>query len=363
MDRLLKIGSSVLFLLLFIQIIRCEMKKNLPEFGVEISAPDNKYRITPIYDTIKTLEGVAAGLPYGSSSGRWGDSGKTWTKQHGTPVGADIVYYSRYEDVFYRLNVDFPIDTIKDYMERAYARIDDANGETEEYKRLGRDHKSSNGKSYESFSDLVFGFAPKGMVVVWLNFGITRIELGRYQAEILTDRAVIEKTKQKYLTKYRLSSDRYDEAAKEYFLEDASPAKWDNYRFRYHWCPIISSENPDLKLIGFQSSCYNGEIECMLRPWINHPVYKERAVPFEINIVWMTGKKDEEKKQAFLYFNWQKVNEVFQSSGDRIDMQIKISKENTVELMLNGRPFAADSIRVFDWSPSMLSGRMYKNVK
>jgi len=339
------------------------MKKNLPEFGVEISAPDNKYRITPIYDTIKTLEGVQAGLPYGSSSGRWGDSGSTWTAQHGTPIGADITYYSRYENIFYRLNVDFPPDTIKDYMERAYARLDDLNGETQEYKRLGRGHESNSGKSYDSFSKLVFGFAPKGMVVVWLNFGITRIELGRYQAQTLTDIAVIEKTKKKYLSTYRLSTERYDQAAKEYFLEDASPEKWDHYRSRYNWRPVLSSENPKLELINIETEYYNGEKEVMLRPWVVDPVYKQRAVPSEINVVWLTSKKEEDKKQAFIYFNWEKVNKAFKKSGDKIDLKFKISKENNIEIMLNEQPFQADSVRVFDWSESMRFGTMYKNVK
>ncbi len=38
MDRLAKIATSILFLLLFVQIIQCQMKKKLPEFGVEICA-------------------------------------------------------------------------------------------------------------------------------------------------------------------------------------------------------------------------------------------------------------------------------------------------------------------------------------
>jgi len=339
------------------------MKKNLPEFGVEISSPATKYRIEPIYDTIKTLEGVPAGLPYGGSSGQWGDSGSTWTAQRGTPIGADITYYSGYEDVFYRLNVDFPIDTIKDYMERAYARIDDENGETEEYKRLGRGHKSSSGNSYDSFSDLVFGFAPKGMVVVWLNFGITRIELGRYQAKLITDYAILQKINKKHLAKYGITPERFEEEKIELKIPDANPEKWDNYRSRYHWRPAVITENPKTEFIQIQTSFYNGEIECILRPWVIDPAYKERAVPSEINVVWMTGKKDEDKKQAYLYFNWEKVNEVFKKSGGKIDVQIKISKENNVELMLNGLPFEAESIRVFDWSPSMLSGMMYKNIK
>ena len=58
----------------------------VPEFYVEISHPDNKYQVTP-KDYILTLEGTPIGLPYGSSSGRWADSGKMWTEQLGTPRG------------------------------------------------------------------------------------------------------------------------------------------------------------------------------------------------------------------------------------------------------------------------------------
>ena len=76
-------------------------------FHVEISQPENRYEVTPIFDNIRTLEGLKAGLPYGSSSGSWGDSRSVWTEQYGTPIGAEITYYSRYEDVYYHLNVDF----------------------------------------------------------------------------------------------------------------------------------------------------------------------------------------------------------------------------------------------------------------
>jgi hypothetical protein len=363
MDNLKKITiASILCIVLFTQLTQCQMIQSLPEFHVQICAPDNKYEITPIYDTIKTLEGVPAGLPYGSSSGGWGDSGKSWTAQKGTPIGADITYYSRYENVFYRLNVDFPIETVKDYMERAYSNGDDQNDDTQQYKRLGRGHESGGGEYFDSFSTLVFGFAPKGMVVVWLNFGLTRVELGRYQAQVITDTVVIEKTKKKYLAMYRLSSERYDEAAKEYFLPEASPARWDNYRNRYNWRPVVSSENPKFELIQIHNSCFNGEIENMFRPRVTNPDYKERAIPSEMRVVWLTGKTNAEKKQAYIYLDWEKANAAFKDEGGKIDMQIKISKDNEIKILLNGESFKADSIRVFDWSPSMLVGSRYKNV-
>ncbi len=321
-------------------------------FHVEISQPDNRYEVTPVFDKIKTLEGNHAGLPYGSSSGNWGDSGSTWTEQYGTPIGADITYYSRYEDLYYHLDVDFPVDTIKDYMERAYSIWDDLKGETQEYKRLGRGYRASNGvNSYDSFSTLVFGFAPKGMVVVWLNFGNTRIELGRYQAQPVTDPAVIAKAKEKYLAMYRISPERYEEAKNELFIPDASPKEWDNYRQRYHWRPVVTSTNPKFRLFEVLNYTYNGEKEGALRPWVLNMPYKERAIPQEMVFFWETGKEKQEQLNARAFFNWEKTSEAFKQAGNRIDMQVKIAADNgSIEILLNGKPLETDSIRIYQWS-------------
>ena len=90
-------------------------------YYVEICHPSNEYLVTPIRDSIITLEGRRASLPYGSTSGRWGDSGTMFTEQYGTPIGADIVYYATYEDKFYHLKAEFPVEKMKDLVSRAYA--------------------------------------------------------------------------------------------------------------------------------------------------------------------------------------------------------------------------------------------------
>ena len=90
-------------------------------YYVEICHPSNEYLVTPIRDSIITLEGRRASLQYGSTSGRWGDSGAMFTEQYGTPIGADIVYYATYEDKFYHLKVEFPVEKMKDLVSRAYA--------------------------------------------------------------------------------------------------------------------------------------------------------------------------------------------------------------------------------------------------
>ncbi|UHO39231.1 DUF2931 family protein [Chryseobacterium capnotolerans] len=346
--------QGILCFILCIHLTQCQkMDDKKMAFHVEISSPATKYRIEPVFDKIKTLEGTRAGLPYGGSSGSWGDSGSTWTEQYGTPIGADITYYSRYEgtETFYRLNVDFPIDTIKDYMERAYSRVEDKKGETMKYKRLGRGFESGGGKAYDSFSTLVFGFAPKGMVVIWLNFGNTRIELGRYQAQPVTNPTEIAKAKEKYLTMYRISPERYEEAIKELYIPDANSKEWDDYRQRYHWRPVVSSTNPKFRLFEVLNYTYNGEKEGALRPWVLNMPYKERAIPQEMVFFWETGKEKQEQLNARAFFNWEKTNDAFKQAGNKIDMQVKIAADNSsIEILLNGKPLETDSIRIYQWS-------------
>ncbi|WP_435524287.1 DUF2931 family protein [Chryseobacterium indoltheticum] len=161
-----------------------------------------------------------------------GDSGKGWTEQHGTPIGADIIYFSDYENKVYHLDVDFPIEKIKDYMERAYPEEEDFGAETKPYKRLGRNYEYTAGKQpYSSFATLVFGFAPKGMVVVWLRYTyFSQIELGRYQAEEVNDQQTIIKARKKYIDDFRTTEENFNQVIKESYIPDASPALWDNYR-------------------------------------------------------------------------------------------------------------------------------------
>lgn len=348
MDKL----KTLIYFLLLTNLIHCQEMNKTPEFHVEISQPNNKYLITPIYDKIKTLEGNPAGLPYGSSSGDWGQSGKRWTEQHGTPIGTDIIYYSRYEDTFYHLNVDFSIEKIKDYMERAYA-----NGEAlpefhkeplQKYKRSGRYEEFAYPiRPYNSFSDLVFGFAPKGMVVVWLRFGAgVQIELERYQAEVITNKQEITGIKEKYLKTYRISQERFEEAKKELAIPDASPQEWDNYRERYNYAAVFTSENRGLRLFRMWIDYFNGEEEVFYRPWINEASYEKRAIPKELNFTWETDK--DQQYTGYAYFNWEKANDIFKKTGTQARLEFKIASDNSsFEVLLDNHPVPTDSIRVF----------------
>jgi hypothetical protein len=330
-----------LFIIIFTQLISCQMKKDLPQFHVEMCHPESKYRIEPVYDKIKTLEGVSASFPYGGSSGVWGDSHKSWTEQYGTPVGADITYYAKYEDTFYRLNVDFPIDTIVDLAKRLYATDEDLEND-EALKEYVYERKPNQYGEYTEFRDLVFGFAPKGMVVVWLRYGASQKELGRYQAEVIKDdRSLADKL---FSTKITVSRDQIRSTR---LIPDASPEKWDNYREKYVWRPAITSENKNFKLFWVLTEYFNAETENAVRPILLHPAKRERAIPSLITFFWETGKGEKFEGRAF--FNWEKTNELFKNedNGDN-EIQIKIDDSNNhFQVMLNGKPLETVNKRVF----------------
>jgi hypothetical protein len=317
------------------------MKKEFPEFHVEMSHPENKYRIEPVYDSIKTLEGIKASFPYGGSSGEWGDAHSSWTEQRGTPIGADITYYSKYEDTFYNLNVDFPIDTIKDWTKRFYpsSEVEENHDELQEYIY---DRKPSQKRIYIEFRDLVFGFAPKGMVVVWLRYGGTQKEVGRYQAEVIKDdQALAAKLFSRTITVPR------EQIRTENAVPDASPERWDNYRIKYFWKPAITSENKNFRLFWVLTEYFNAEFENKLRPMVLHPKKEKRALPSLITFFWETGKGEKYEGRAF--FNWEKTNEQFKNedNGDN-EIQIKIEENNSAfQVMLNGRPLETVNKRVF----------------
>lgn len=185
------------------------------------------------------------------------------------------------------------------------------------------------------------------MVVVWMHFGAgVQIELGRYQAEIITNKEDIIRIKEKYLKTYRISPERYLESQKECFIPNTSPQEWDNYREKYLYAPIFTSENNRLRLFRMWIDYFNGEEEKFLRPWINKVSYEKRAIPKELNFTWETGKNQQYIGRA--YFNWKKTNEVFKNDGNQAKLEFKIAPDNSsFEVLLNNHPVPTDSIRVF----------------
>jgi len=287
---------------------------------------ENIYRVEFVKRDILILEGDPASLPFGGSSGRWGDSGKSWTSQHGTPVGADVIYYAGYEDKFYHLKTEFPVEEMKKAVDTTRRYNDNVN---------------------EKFSGLIFGFAPQGMVVVWKEYGVMRIELGRYQAEVIKDDKKLEEQL------FRNWSMNRKEVAERDFLPNASSVKWDMYRHRYTFSVKMENENPALRLFRYCFTNYNGEKDIIFMPSLPVTAFDNRALPQILELDWETAPGETFRGNIFL--NEKVIFEEFKNfkTEDKQEFQIKISKDNTkLELFLNQEPLAVDSVRIYKGSVS-----------
>ena len=330
-------------LLCIMQLISCQNKKPMPMYYVEICHPSNEYLVTPIHDSIITLEGRRASLPYGSTSGRWGDSGAMFTEQYGTPIGADIVYYARYEDKFYHLKAEFPVEKMKDLVSRAYA-ISYVRSHKEPLKPyIVTDERmvfSAYENPYSSMTHLVFGFAPKGMVVVWIGYdGGARIEIGRFQAEEVEDEEKYEEERFEYwnMSREKMRNKRY--------LPNASPEEWENYRNKYEWRPVFSSDDDTFFMLKSSTKYYNGEREYLLQPYILKAEYIKRAIPNEIDLFWRVGGAQYEGR---VFFKWDKMDKILKEKGKtKNDIRFHINKDNKIEVFLNDEPLEVESTRVY----------------
>ena len=315
----------------------------MPMYYVEICHPSNEYQVTPIRDSIITLEDRRASLPYGSTSGRWGDSGAMFTEQYGTPIGADIVYYARYEDKFYHLKAEFPVEKMKDLVSRAYA-ISYVRSHKEPLKPyIVTDERmvfSAYENPYSSMTHLVFGFAPKGMVVVWIGYsGGARIEIGRFQAEEVEDEEKYEEERFEYWNMSR------EKMRSKLYLPNASPEEWENYRNKYEWRPVFSSDNDTFFMLKSSTRYYNGEREYLLQPYILKAEYIKRAIPNEIQLFWRVGGAQYEGR---VFFKWDKMDKILKEKGKtKNDIRFHINKDNKIEVFLNDEPLEVESTRVY----------------
>ena len=342
---------KILALILLSQLnTHCQMKQQTSEFHVDISHPDKKYRVTPVFDYIKTLEGTPAGFPYGSTSGSWASSGSSWTAQKGTPIGFETTYFAWSENKYYHIDQNFDKDYILEMTNRCYSWQD-------EYSELPVEEFISKEKYYEKYDDLqdfyypfstlVFGFAPQGMVVVWMSYGgSNKVELGRFQAKEVTDEKRLEECKKKLLSTYRIHPESYNEIIEMMKSPNTSCQLWDNYRIKYNWNYKVTSDNHGFRFLCFGSEYFNGESEKTLRPIVLNPIIKKRAIPSFIMLCWETSNK--ERYLSRVFFNWEKTNELLKNAGENNTFQFHINKQNSeIEVLLSNNPIEVDSVRIY----------------
>ena len=272
------------------------------------------------------------------------------------------MYYSQSECKFFEIDQDFNPKIIDDYINRMYP-TDDRDSEEPVKEFITNQEFDSDPNSYPDYTGfgLVFGFAPKGMIVVWTEYSFIRYEIGRYQAKEITDPKKIEECIKKYLTFNRIDEEYFKETQKERFIADADCKQWDDYRLRYNWGYEVQSEHKGFRLLGFTNLFFNGENQMDFKPLLDQTIYKSRAVPEQMELFWECS--DKEKFIGKLFFNWKKLNELLKNSKqDKNLFTIKINKtNNSLELFLNNEKIQPIMIRIYPNNGVMIFRESYKN--
>jgi len=229
----------------------------------------------------------------------WGHTGATHVVGDdfkAIPHEFDIKWVSYLEEKFYGGTFKLPKDKILSLFEKGFIDL------------LGKQ---------ETYTDIVLGLAPGGVIVLWL-YGDKKVEIGRFKA------SEIEVTKEEFIPNASLTVEQFvKETKEEYINEEIKGAidpnnipfgLWDSYRTTYNWKPEFR-----LKTKSVVSKVYidyiNGEHIYTLANNEELKNYTKKALPVKTTMYW-----EDEHKNVFgskLYFNEDEINKAFKTINDK----------------------------------------------
>ncbi|MCD0476593.1 DUF2931 family protein [Flavobacterium sp. EDS] len=268
--------KTMLLLLLAITINSCMEKKY--EWSASISSP----REYPV----EVYTGAAGGYFFsqmgGFSNTGWGGGGSVDFIKAPLPDKLDMTWLSYVDDKFYTGEWKLPTEKIQQLFDEGFYAKRGEEGVTEPYKYIK------------------IGFAPKGMVVVWVAGNGRQVEVARFQAHETTINPKLISKDEKYMFEKDYTKDMltYDgtiskdvrEQIKQYGYP--SPEVYEEYREKYNWKPkVILPEGS--KITSMYIKMCNGEIE---NPYDRPIELKNRAIPFSFEIFWSVGSGKQEQE-------------------------------------------------------------------
>ena len=324
------INFKLIIIVLFIGLTSCNNKSNSQnktmkkfEWRPTANAPKN-YPAEIISGNFYLEDSTSIYIPSGHAliSG-WGNTGARHIVGEdfkAIPNKFDIKWVSYLEQKFYGGTFKLPKDKILNIFEEGFIGL---SGEK------------------ETFTNIVLGLAPGGVIVIWLN-GNKSVEIGRFNAK------EIEVTKEEFIPNAVLSVKEFVQESREDFIkEDIKGALdpdnipfglWNNYSTNtYNYKTIFS-----LKSKGSFSDIYlhyiNGENFFTVANNPELKEYKLSALPLRTAIYW-----EDENKNVYgskLDFNEDEVKKAFEainntSENKKIDLVFEVDKYNgNIEILL-----------------------------
>lgn len=285
-----------------------------------------------------------------TGTGYWGENSSGMSQgEKPIPQRLNCTWYSYVEDVMYHINTEL------DYQKMV--------------KLFNEGFQSSvrkRGKVMITYDTITVGFAPGGVVVVWLQNGGRQVEIGRYQG----NKVVISPKEIASLDSHeRLLFDPVDRARTLKNPKIISPevqevnknkpipyGLWDSYRIKYSWRPSFAfvREGKLNDILSFDM--FNGEAETLLDNEITENLYHERAIPKGLYIGWLD--KMGQGYGGNIFFDEKEIFTAFKelntkNPGANIDLEIKINPGSeylgiTLKNEMNTIPLKKSKLEVFE---------------
>ncbi|SHL25609.1 DUF2931 family protein [Flavobacterium chilense] len=347
----------LLFLITSTLTSSCQEKKETNKYANKLSVQDN---LTNMQTNFKWQEGLSCpeGYPiqvyrgwlegplvsngateepnsttsiygFGTTTGigNWGDNSSGMSQgEKPIPQRLNCTWYSYVEDVMYHINteLDYP-KMVKLFNEGFQSSL------------------RKRGKVMTTYDKVTVGFAPGGVVVVWLQGGGQKIvEIGRYQGNkvVISDKEIASLDSHE-----RLLFDPADRArtlknpkiiAPE--VQEANKNKpipfglWDSYRIKYNWKPTFVFVREGKMSDDVSFSLFNGERETLLDEEFTKNDYKDRAIPRILSFAWWD--KNGQGYGGYIRFDEKEIFAAYKelhamNPEANIDLEVKINPGST----------------------------------
>lgn len=308
-------------------IKQTEMKTEKFYYQPTISSPVG-YPVEVYKGGLETQDGGFSSLDIGTHCGPWGATGGSMSSGIKTvPNRLNVIWVSFAEDIFYSIDCEIDYNKMVEKFKEGYQNSSYFFNGNGEYKK-------------DTYHEIIVGFAPGGVVVVWLSGAGKRVEIGRYQAEKIEiseeeiatldnhERLIFQ---QDYREKTMLNEKIVPPEVQEANKNKPIPfGLWDTYRKLYMWRPTFVIQR-DGSMIDTRLNMFNGEFEDQFDQILVKNEFTKRAIPKQINIGWRdntgqnySGTMDFDEKEIFDAFK-----EVYKDNKDiQAELEFRVNIPN-----------------------------------
>lgn len=310
------------------------------EWGETMSCPTG-YPVETYRGGLISEDGNYTSLFLGLHKGPWGSSGRSMRKGvKSLPKRIETIWIAYAEDAVYEIDTEINYDKILKLFNEGFYVPSMSNSNPEPRK--------------ENFSEVNVGFAPGGMVVIWISGMGRQVEIGRYQGKKIE--IPEEEIEALDASNKLLFSDEH----REYIMtnEAVIPAEmqneehsksipydlWDSYREEYNWNYEFSFPNNG-KLKEIYTFYYNEDQLEAFGPyliekygasipdkfkWSDSTI--NNRLPRRVRIRWVDGLDDSKTHMTNINFDAQEITDAFTKTFKKED---KKDVKATLKIYIN----------------------------